>query len=402
MGLDGVELVIEIEEEFGIKVPDGDAESTRTVGDLVNLVRRLVMAKGEPAWRAEALSRIRQVLSSALLVDPNLVTFERELSELVPVERRLQVWRDLHEAEFQLPALSTRWSGRLLILATIGLSLGAGFVVGGRSPVAGVLITIFTVAAAPALAYAAVQRLASSGIWPGLIGEFPGRCRRVQDLVHYWSPVIDVDHEVQASAVEVADRTEFQLRVQRAFFDLRTRLMRELHLPKKAFRRDSRLDELIPLRDRAAVWSSLRRAKIPVPPLEVRPLVTWIQIVVSGAIIGTFLFAWLQAAIVGSPGFHVSVGAFIGVVSFVVLVNLMKSTVRRWMPSRFRPWVINEIPDAWATMERASFSMVQAEHGRIPEWAIEPRVRRIVAEQLGVDERIVTSSSRFVEDLHMD
>ena len=42
MGLDIVELVMEVEETFGIDIPDHDAERLRTVGDLYWYVREHV------------------------------------------------------------------------------------------------------------------------------------------------------------------------------------------------------------------------------------------------------------------------------------------------------------------------------------------------------------------------
>ncbi len=38
--LDIVELVMEIEEEFGIHIPDADYEGMRTIGDLIRCLRR--------------------------------------------------------------------------------------------------------------------------------------------------------------------------------------------------------------------------------------------------------------------------------------------------------------------------------------------------------------------------
>jgi len=37
--LDVVELIMSVEEEFGIEVPDEDANSIKTVGDLVNYIK---------------------------------------------------------------------------------------------------------------------------------------------------------------------------------------------------------------------------------------------------------------------------------------------------------------------------------------------------------------------------
>jgi len=40
--LDVVELIMAFEEEFGIEIPDEDAEKIRTVGDVINYLREKV------------------------------------------------------------------------------------------------------------------------------------------------------------------------------------------------------------------------------------------------------------------------------------------------------------------------------------------------------------------------
>lgn len=45
MGLDGVELVLAVEKEFGVTITDSDAAGIRTVGELHDLLRRRVAAR---------------------------------------------------------------------------------------------------------------------------------------------------------------------------------------------------------------------------------------------------------------------------------------------------------------------------------------------------------------------
>lgn len=64
MGLDSVELVMEIEDEFDIAIPNPDAAAVRTVEDLANLVLRLTA--GRPNQYEAVLLRVRELSAQQL------------------------------------------------------------------------------------------------------------------------------------------------------------------------------------------------------------------------------------------------------------------------------------------------------------------------------------------------
>ena len=68
MGLDTVELVIAIEDEFGIQIPDAVAANMFTPNDVADFVIGLVEQGDEPAkWtRAGALARILEITAKIL------------------------------------------------------------------------------------------------------------------------------------------------------------------------------------------------------------------------------------------------------------------------------------------------------------------------------------------------
>ena len=74
MGLDTVELVMAFEEEFGVEIPDDDAERIVTVGD----ARDFIVGKlRERAEDPEAvLSRIKAIVVDHIGVRPEKVTPE--------------------------------------------------------------------------------------------------------------------------------------------------------------------------------------------------------------------------------------------------------------------------------------------------------------------------------------
>ncbi len=77
MGLDIVEIVIEVEEAFDIRIPDDRAGQMTTVGDLYDLMieskRGSLAAQDDPAAAWEAL---KQIIVYQLGVKPEAVTVD--------------------------------------------------------------------------------------------------------------------------------------------------------------------------------------------------------------------------------------------------------------------------------------------------------------------------------------
>jgi acyl carrier protein len=78
MGLDTVELVMAIEEEFGMKIPNEQAARLETAGDLSSYVqRRLESDRGQPLDAAERVAvweRVKAIVVEQLGVEPERVT----------------------------------------------------------------------------------------------------------------------------------------------------------------------------------------------------------------------------------------------------------------------------------------------------------------------------------------
>jgi acyl carrier protein len=70
MGLDTVELVMKVEDEFGFAIPDEDAEKIQRCGELhAYVVHRLRPLAGAPCRSAAAFHRVRRVLLRHLPVE---------------------------------------------------------------------------------------------------------------------------------------------------------------------------------------------------------------------------------------------------------------------------------------------------------------------------------------------
>ena len=84
MGLDTVELVIAIEQEFQIKIPNEDAAKLGVLGDLQDYVVHAIRERGETPDELQVWERVKAVVVAQLGVRPEEVV------------RSAHVVKDLH------------------------------------------------------------------------------------------------------------------------------------------------------------------------------------------------------------------------------------------------------------------------------------------------------------------
>jgi acyl carrier protein len=84
MGLDSIEIVMEIQDEFEVRIPDEDAEQLRTVGDIIDYVERRLREIPRPPASAKdraAAERVVRIVAETLRVDPASITRDSRLAE---------------------------------------------------------------------------------------------------------------------------------------------------------------------------------------------------------------------------------------------------------------------------------------------------------------------------------
>jgi acyl carrier protein len=99
MGLELVELVISVEERFGIELPDEVAEKLTTPRKLIDYVCRAVSAPDEGRCLSQrSFYRVRRIFANALNIDKRTISPAMHLESLLPLERRRALWPELARA----------------------------------------------------------------------------------------------------------------------------------------------------------------------------------------------------------------------------------------------------------------------------------------------------------------
>lgn len=96
MGMDGVELVMEVEETFAVTISDAEAASARTPAILIELIlNRIAEPSKRPCHSLVAFNRLRSVLVHQLGVDRRSVRLDTKILGIAPAKGTAQFWRQL-------------------------------------------------------------------------------------------------------------------------------------------------------------------------------------------------------------------------------------------------------------------------------------------------------------------
>lgn len=135
MGLDSVEMVLRVEDEFKIRIQDADAERLQTVGQLVRHVQDAVLG-ARPSIVCESAAcfyAFRRVLIEELSIARSAVSPQTQLLAVVPVEDRRRVWDALDQAGlplYRLQLVQTTWQRVFAIAVVLSIVVGLPFIVG--------------------------------------------------------------------------------------------------------------------------------------------------------------------------------------------------------------------------------------------------------------------------------
>lgn len=87
MGLDTVELLMAIEEEFGITIPNAEAAQVRTIGDLHQLILRLTETEARTPAAAAVWERVVTVVAAEMAIPTDRVTPDACFAEDLGIDR---------------------------------------------------------------------------------------------------------------------------------------------------------------------------------------------------------------------------------------------------------------------------------------------------------------------------
>lgn len=158
MGLDSVEILVNVENAFGITISNYEAEKIATVGDIHNIVWRTLQGRQSMRCRSQQIFyKLRYTLSTKFNLPKGAIELDASMNNIFPKTKRRLLYRELEEVlQLKLPplVLPSVWmniliiTGVLLIAGTLIVSLVLVYRLNYTRwlmllPVPGILVTKF-------------------------------------------------------------------------------------------------------------------------------------------------------------------------------------------------------------------------------------------------------------------
>ncbi len=127
MGLDGIELIMDIEDEFGIEIPDHDIDRLETVGAMAAYVfEKVRKAERSTCRTAHTFYQVRRELMEMLGLPRRSMRPRVKVADLVPTWRRRDVWRRLRSVRIKPPRMEL--PNGVALAAILVVLIGASFI----------------------------------------------------------------------------------------------------------------------------------------------------------------------------------------------------------------------------------------------------------------------------------
>jgi acyl carrier protein len=183
MGLDGVELVMEVEDRFRVKLPDGECSTVRTVADLAALVISQLPRATGICPTARAFFEVRKAIIAESRLERRTLRPDAMLASVFPRNGRRARWKQIERRVPLVPALVATESARRSI-AAIGVALLGLWVV--SSILMLVQLGMLGFAVSVGILFAGIAMFIRAKLF--FATEFPSGCTTLGDLARKISP----------------------------------------------------------------------------------------------------------------------------------------------------------------------------------------------------------------------
>ena len=225
MGLEGLEILMEIEDEFGIKIPDEDSVRILTLGGMAMYVQNRLGGTAEPVHAplcgtARAFYALRRAMIDNLGLERSAIRPNVPVARLVPYGIRWRFWEYLEKVGLRPPPLRVLPAVEAAVILSTGV---VGVLLVPWSPA----LLVLWIPLACVLAIVALRSTTSF---------LPAQCVTVGDLARQtWTE----SREAAIAPVGGADGASVLDRV-------RTIVAEELRLPIDSLRPDTRFRDILP------------------------------------------------------------------------------------------------------------------------------------------------------------